>query len=225
MRKMLNNFDIAQRIDHTCLRPDATTSDIDRICKEAQGNEMRGVCVNPVYVMRAVSQLTSSQIEVVAVVGFPLGANTRHVKEKEACAAVADGATEVDAVINIGYFKNGDYNYVLDELKRIVNVVAPRWVKSIIETCYLTKDEIVIASKISLDAGCSFVKTSTGLGAGGATLEDIKLIRDTVRNKCGIKASGGIKSLSSATLCIEAGADVLGTSATMKILGEVRDLA
>ncbi len=210
-------------IDHTLLKPDATENQIDRLCAEARENCFFGVCVNGAWVRHARRLLEGTSVRVVCTAGFPLGAMSCGAKCFETKAAVLDGADEVDFVINIGRLKQGDDRYVQQEISDVVKTAAGRPVKVILETCLLSKEEIIRACRLTIDGGAHFVKTSTGFGAGGATIADVKLMRETVGLDFGVKAAGGIRDAKTALAMIEAGATRLGTSASVAIVkGEHR---
>jgi len=211
--------DIASMIDHTLLKPEATEEQIKKLCHEAKRYGFASVCVNPCYVSLAAKELAGSPIKVCTVIGFPLGATTTEAKVSEAREAVKNGATEVDMVLNIGALKSGKVEYIRDEIKYVVESVKPTaLVKVILETCLLTEDEKVKACTIAKEAGADFVKTSTGFGGGGATVEDVRLMRRIVGTEMGVKASGGIRDHETAIKMIKAGASRLGTSASVAIL-------
>lgn len=205
-------------IDHTLLKADATKEQITKLCNEAKEYDFASVCVNTCYVPLAKELLNGSDVKVCCVVGFPLGAMDSESKAYEAKTAVKNGAEEVDMVINIGALKDKDYDYVTKDIKAVVEASKPAIVKVIIEACLLTDEEKVEACKCSLNAGAEFVKTSTGFSTGGATVEDVKLMRATVGDKCKVKAAGGIRSYEDALKMIDAGADRLGCSAGIKIM-------
>jgi deoxyribose-phosphate aldolase len=211
----MKQFDLAKYLDYTMLKPDATYSDIEKLCKEAVEHGFKGVCVNPSFVEYAVSLLKGKKQIVIAVVGFPLGASQTLTKAFEAKEAIAAGAEEIDMVINIGALKEKNYQLVYQDINAVVNEAKPQAVKAIIETCYLTKEEKIIVSALAVVAGAAFIKTSTGFGSGGASIEDVKLIRSVVGEKIKIKASGGIKTREEALKMIEAGADRLGASSPL----------
>jgi deoxyribose-phosphate aldolase len=215
------NKKIASIIDHTVLKAEASKFKIIELCGQAKNYNFASVCINPAYVSLAAELLEGSNVKVCTVIGFPLGANTTEVKAFEAADAVKNGADEVDMVINIGALKSNEYEYVLKDISAVINAVKGKaLVKVIIETCYLSNDEKVIACKLAKEAGADFVKTSTGFGTGGATQEDIELMRKTVGLEMGVKASGGISDIKKAEALIEAGATRLGTSASIKIVEE-----
>ena len=210
-------------IDHTILGPTVSKQDIERIVNEAIKYQFMSVCVNPIWVKYAKELLNDSDVLVATVVGFPHGTHNAEVKAFETEVAIKDGADEIDMVINVAELKAGNDNYILDEIKEVVKAAQGKTVKVIIETCYLTKEEIVRASKLVVKAKAHFVKTSTGFGTGGATVEDIELIDITVKGKAEIKASGGIRTYQDAILMIEAGATRLGASKGVEIMEGVDD--
>lgn len=205
-------------IDHTLLKAFATEEEILQLCEEAKKYNFKSVCVNPVHVKLAKKALENSDVLVCTVIGFPLGANTMGVKAIEAMTAVSDGADEVDMVINIGKAKEHNYEYIKNEIELVVSSSASKCVKVIIETCYLTDEEKVNCCLAAKAAGATFVKTSTGFGTGGATQEDIKLMRETVGNEMGVKASGGIKTLQDLEKMVENGATRIGASSGVAIM-------
>ncbi|EGO63611.1 deoxyribose-phosphate aldolase [Acetonema longum DSM 6540] len=210
---------IAKRIDHTLLKPQASREQLVALCHEAVTYGFRSVCVNPCRVREAAKLLRGSSTLVCTVIGFPLGAATIRMKAAEALEAVESGAGEVDMVMNIGAAKDGDWNYVQEDIGAVVQAVAGRAVvKVIIETCLLTETEKRRACSAILAAGGDFVKTSTGFAGGGATVEDVRLLRECVGDKLQVKASGGIGSYEGARAMLEAGADRLGTSAGVAIM-------
>ncbi|MCC5894814.1 MAG: deoxyribose-phosphate aldolase [Alkalibacterium sp.] len=204
---------IEKYIDHTLLKPESTDLAIQQACLDAKKYKFKAVCIQPVWVKYTADLLKNSGVNTCTVIGFPLGANTSKVKAFEAQQAVKDGATEVDMVINIGALKSEDFSVVHDDIKAVVEAVKGKAiVKVIIETCLLTDNEKVRACEISKRAGADFVKTSTGFSTGGATVEDIKLMRKTVGDKMGVKASGGVRTIEDAQAMIDAGATRIGTS-------------
>ncbi|HEY8393055.1 MAG TPA: deoxyribose-phosphate aldolase [Capillibacterium sp.] len=214
--------DLAKLIDHTLLKPEATYSEIERLCFEAKEYGFASVCVNPSYVRLAARLLGGGPVKVCTVVGFPLGATTYQVKAAEAKEAVACGATELDMVINLGALKSGFYNLVYQEIKAVVEAAASQALtKVIIETCYLNSEEKIKACLLALYAGADFVKTSTGFGKAGATTEDVALMRQVVGGEMGVKAAGGIRDLATAEAMIKAGANRIGASAGVKIMQEL----
>ena len=198
-------------IDHTLLKAYAKEQDIYYLCNEAKEYNFKSVCVNPDFVSYAKEQLKGSDVLVCTVIGFPLGANTTKTKVFEAIDAINNGADEVDMVINISKVKDQDYDYIYNEIKEIKEAVKNHTLKVIIETCYLTAEEIKKVSLIVKEAKADFVKTSTGFGTGGATVENVKLIKEAVGN-FDIKASGGIKTKEDFDKMVEAGATRIGTS-------------
>ena len=204
-------MDYNKYIDHTLLKAFATKEDILNLCNEAKEYNFKSVCVNPDFVSYAKSLLKNSDVLVCTVIGFPLGANTTKVKVYEAVDAITNGADEVDMVINISKAKEHDYNYIYEEIKAVKEHIGNHTLKVIIETCYLTEDEIKEVSLMVKKANANFVKTSTGFGTGGAKVEDIKLIKSAVGD-FDIKASGGIKTKEDFLKMIDAGATRIGTS-------------
>ncbi len=210
---------VAKLIDHTLLKPDAKLSDVAQLCEEAKKYGFASVCVNPYWVRECAKRLASSPVKVCTVIGFPFGATRGEVKAFEGKWAQDDGATELDMVINIGALKSGDAATVLRDIEKVVEAAAYNTVvKVIIETAYLTKDEKVKACELSAQAGADFVKTSTGYAQGGATPEDIALMRSVVGERMGVKASGGVRDFPTAVKLIEAGASRIGASASVKIV-------
>ncbi len=210
--------DVARTIDHTLLKPEATPDDIRKLCEEALRYGFASVCVNPGYVELAHSILGGTPVKVVAVVGFPLGATMAEAKAYEACEAVSKGADEIDMVINIGALKAGQYEIVHDDIRMVVEAVRPAPVKVILETSKLTDEEKVAGCAISKAAGAAFVKTSTGFGGGGATVDDVALMRKVVGAAMGVKASGGVRTKEQALAMIAAGANRIGASASVAIV-------
>ncbi|MFL0269619.1 deoxyribose-phosphate aldolase [Candidatus Clostridium radicumherbarum] len=210
--------EIAKMIDHTLLKPEATTNQIKTLCEEARQYGFASVCVNPVHVALAHELLKGSQVKVCTVIGFPLGANTTAVKAFEASEAIKEGAEEVDMVINVGKLMDKNLDYVKADIKAVVDAAKGKALtKVILETCLLSDDEKVTACKLAKEAGADFVKTSTGFNKGGATAEDIKLMRETVGTEMGVKASGGVRSNADAIAMINAGASRIGASASIAI--------
>ncbi|AIF50199.1 deoxyribose-phosphate aldolase [Pelosinus sp. UFO1] len=203
-------MDIAQIIDHTMLKPEATQETVRRYCAEARTYGFATVCVNSCHVALVTSELKGSGIKTCCVVGFPLGAMITEVKAFEAEAAVKAGAEEVDMVINIGGIKDGNMDLVTDDIRAVVEAVKPALVKVIIETCLLSDEEKIAACEAAVHAGAAYVKTSTGFSTGGATVDDVKLMRQTVGNQAKIKASGSIRTHEFACQLVEAGADRIG---------------
>lgn len=215
---------MARYIDHTVLKPDADKETVTQLCKEARENNFAAVCVNPVHVSLCAGLLEKSGVDVCTVIGFPLGANLSEIKAKEAALAVADGAKEVDMVINIGALKDGDFDFVEKDIRGVVNAARKAGdetiVKVIIETSLLNDNEKQKACELSQKAGAHFVKTSTGFSGGGANVADVALMRKTVGPEMGVKASGGIKNYQQAIELIEAGATRIGASAGIAIIAE-----
>ena len=209
---------LERMIDSTNLRPDATTEDIKKLCRDAKKYNFASVCVNPCFVSLAADLLISVEVKVCCAIGFPLGAATPESKVFEAKDAVRNGADEIDMVINIGALKDKKYEIVKKEIRDIVDVVGKVAVKVIIETCYLNDEEKIKACLIAKEAGAHFVKTSTGFGPKGATAEDVALMRKTVGPNMGIKASGGIRTIDDAVKMINAGANRIGTSRAVEIV-------
>ena len=211
-------MDYTKMIDHTLLRPEASKEQIQKLCLEAAEYGFHSVCVNSSYVYYCAGLLKGTDVKVCTVIGFPLGAASTAAKAAETRAAVSDGAGEVDMVIHVGMIKSGDWDYVRQDIASVVEAASGRAiVKVILETCLLTKEEIVEACKICKEAGADFVKTSTGFSTGGAREEDVSLMRKTVGPDMGVKASGGIRSLEDAARMVKAGADRLGTSSGIAI--------
>ena len=222
----MNNAELAKMIDHTILKANATQSDIEKLCEEAKKYNFASVCVNPYWVPLASDLLKNSTVKVCTVIGFPLGATSSESKASETEIAILQGADEVDMVINVGAMKNNQTDIVEKDILSVVNSARQTGkaqnknitVKVILETCYLTKDEIKNACLCAKNAGADFVKTSTGFGTGGATVEDVKLMKETVGSSMEVKASGGIRDYETAIKMIEAGATRLGTSSGITII-------
>lgn len=222
----MNNFsNLAKMIDHTILKANATESDIEKLCQEAKQYEFASVCVNPYWVSFASNLLKDTTVKICTVIGFPLGATSSESKASETEIAILQGADEVDMVINIGAMKDNKIDIVKNDILSVVNSARKTGqslnkkiiVKVIIETCYLTKDEIIHACNCAKNAGADFVKTSTGFGTGGATPEDVALMKQTVGSTMEVKASGGIRDYETAIKMIEAGASRIGTSSGVTI--------
>lgn len=209
---------IAGMIDHTLLKANATQEEIGKLCEEARKYRFASVCVNPGYVAMAARLLRGSYVKVCTVIGFPLGSTTPTVKAIEARDAMANGADEIDMVINIGALKSGNDHLVSEDIKAVREATRGKVLKVIIETSYLTRDEKIRACRMAKAANADFVKTSTGFGSGGATVEDVALMREVVGPEMGVKASGGIKDAKAAENLIKAGATRLGTSASIAIV-------
>lgn len=199
-------------IDHTLLAPDATKEQIKKICDEAKQYNFASVCVNPSWIRYCKEQLKGSDVKVCTVIGFPLGATIMASKISEAKYSLYEGADELDMVINIGRLKDHDDEYVKNEIAELKNVAGDKVLKVIIETCLLTDEEKVRVCKLAKEAKADFVKTSTGFSKGGATVADIKLMRETVGPEMGVKASGGVKTKEDLVAMVEAGATRIGTS-------------
>lgn len=204
--------------DHTILKADATRKDVKRVCDEAMAYSFCSVCVNSYYVPYVANLLHGSDVKICSVVGFPLGAMSTRAKALEAKIAVMDGADEIDMVINVGALKDRDYSVVLEDIKAVKEACGEHILKVIIETCLLTGDEKVKACELAKEAGADFVKTSTGFSSAGAKVEDVRLMRETVGPDMGVKASGGIHDKEFAKELVDAGANRLGTSATIEIV-------
>lgn len=209
----LNKF-----IDHTILKPETTQEQVEKILSEAKEYDFASVCVNPTWVSLAAESLKDTDVKVCTVIGFPLGANTSAVKAFETKDAIANGADEIDMVINVGALKAGNDALVLDDIKAVVDASGDKLVKVIIEACLLTDDEKVRACQLSKEAGADYVKTSTGFSTGGATVADVTLMRKTVGPDMGVKASGGARSYEDAIAFIEAGASRIGASSGVAIM-------
>lgn len=213
------NKELAGMIDHTVLKPEATSAQIEKLCKEAIEYGFCSVCINPVHVKFASGILKGTPVKVCTVVGFPLGASTTRVKAFETEDAIANGAEEIDMVINIGALKEKNYALVEGDVKAVVDAAKGRaLVKVILENCLLDREEIRKACEICKKAGADFVKTSTGFNSSGAAVEDVKVMRETVGADMGVKAAGGIRDYEIARSMIEAGADRIGASASVKIV-------
>ena len=215
---------INKYIDHTLLKPESTQTQIDKLIAEAAEHQFASVCVNPTWVAYAADALKETDVKVCTVIGFPLGANTSNVKAFETKDAVANGADEIDMVINIGQLKSGQYDAVEADIRAVVDASGDKLVKVIIETCLLTDDEKVKACQLAVAAGADYVKTSTGFSTAGANVADVKLMRETVGPNIGVKAAGGARSFADAEAFIKAGATRIGTSAGLAIVnGETAD--
>ncbi|MGM0437229.1 MAG: deoxyribose-phosphate aldolase [Bacillota bacterium] len=216
--------DMAKMLDHTFLNPTGTVDDIKKLCEEAAEYKFASVCVHPVFVPLSSKMLSDTSVKVTTVIGFPLGANTSETKAFETRNAIKNGAQEIDMVMNISAFKSKAYDLVKSDIKAVVDatkstgVTSDIIVKVIIETCYLDDEEIVKACEIAKDAGADFVKTSTGFGTDGATIEGVSLMRKTVGRDIGVKASGGIKNFDQALDMLDAGANRIGASSGVEIV-------
>ncbi len=209
---------VAAFIDHTVLAANATTADIEKICQEARDYHFASVCVNTCHVPLAAKLLEGSGVNVCCVVGFPLGAMATEAKAFEAAWAVKRGATEVDMVLNVGAMKDKNYDFIKSDIAAVKTACCGKLLKVILETCLLTEEEKVKACELSEAAGADYVKTSTGFSKAGATVHDIELMRKTVGNRLGVKASGGIRDAETANAMIKAGASRLGCSASIAIV-------
>lgn len=205
-------------IDHTILKATASSADVQKLCEEAIEHEFYSVCVNGCYVADAKHLLQGTDVKVAAVVGFPLGAMTTVSKVFEAKEAIENGASEIDMVINVAKLKDGEFDYVENEIRLIKEAIGNNVLKVIIETCYLTDEEKVKACELSLVAKADFVKTSTGFGTGGATYEDVKLMKSVVGDNAKVKASGGVRDKETAQKYVDLGAERLGTSSGIEIV-------
>jgi deoxyribose-phosphate aldolase len=217
-------MDIARMIDHTLLKPDAAPKQIEQLCLEGKKYNFASVCTNPVWVKFCREILAGSGVKICTVSGFPLGASTAAVKAKEAETGIEDGADEIDMVMNIGALKGGDFKLVEKDIGAVRNTIGRNKIlKVIIECGLLTNKEKVKATEIVKSCGANFVKTNTGFGYGGATVEDVRLLRKIAGKDMGVKASGGIRDFQTAKSLIEAGANRIGTSSGVKIVEESRE--
>ncbi len=211
-------MNIAKMIDHTILKPNVTDADVIKVCDEAKEYGFFSVCVNPYFVPLVAKELKGTDVKVTSVIGFPLGANTTEMKAFEAKKAVEDGANEIDMVINVSALKDQKYDLVKTDIAAVVEAIKGKAIlKVILETCLLTKDEIVKASELSKEAGAQFIKTSTGFSTGGATAEDVALMKKTVGDALEVKASGGVRDFATAKAMVDAGATRIGASASVEI--------
>lgn len=213
-------MELAKYIDHTLLKPDATDAQIKELCQEADTHGFFSVCVNPTHVKYSAELLQSSSTKVCTVIGFPLGASTSTVKAYETVDAIENGATEVDMVINVGALKSGNHDLVRSDIAAVVEAANGTLVKVIIETSLLSDDEKRIACQLAKEAGCHFVKTSTGFSGGGATVEDVALMKSVVGADIKVKASGGVRSREDALAMIGAGATRIGASSGIAIISD-----
>ncbi len=221
MSKAWTRATLAKTIDHTLLKATGTADQVRVLCAEARRHGFMSVCVNPCWVTLCARELAGSDVLVCTVIGFPLGANTSEIKAAEAHLAVAQGAGEVDMVLNVGAAKAGDWKRVEDDIRLVVQAAGKARVKVILETCYLTDDEKRKACAAAMHAGAHFVKTSTGFGSGGATVEDIRLMREAVGDRLQVKASGGVRTCQDALGLLEAGADRIGASSGVAIVNDL----
>ena len=214
-------MDIAKYIDHTILKPEATAEDVKKLCREAREYNFASVCVNACYAKLVSTELVGTDVKTCVVVGFPLGAMTKEAKAFETTQAIENGATEIDMVINVGALKEKNYVLLKEDIEAVVNAATGKAiVKVIIETCLLTDEEKAKACEIAKEAKADFVKTSTGFSTSGATKEDIALMRKTVGENIGVKASGGVRDFKTAMDMINAGASRIGASASISIVSE-----
>lgn len=211
-------MELNKYIDHTNLKQDMSEQDLIKLVNEAKEYNFFSICINPCWVKQASELLAGSNTKVCSVIGFPLGANTTNIKVLEAKEAIENGASEIDMVINVSKLKDKDYEYVYNEIKKIKEAIGNNVLKVIIEACLLTNDEKTIACQIIMKAGANFVKTSTGMSTGGATIEDVKLFKEVVGDTTLIKAAGGVRTYEDAISMIEAGANRIGTSGGVKIV-------
>ena len=216
----MSEWNLAELIDHTVLRPDATKIDVLRLCQEAKEHRFTVIFVPPCYVDEAVTAVASAAIRVGIPIGFPLGGHTTKAKVAEAVEAVARGAQVLDMVINVSGLKSGDREYVRKDITEVVNATPGVEHKVILETCYLTSQEKHAACQLVVEAGADYVKTSTGFGPAGATVADVRLMKDAVAGRAKVKASGGIRDWKTTRAMLEAGADRIGTSASLAIIAE-----
>lgn len=217
-------YNIAKYIDHTVLKATTTSKEVEKLCLEAKEYGFYSVCVNGCFVKECKELLKDSDVKIAAVVGFPLGAMTKTAKIFEAREAIANGANEIDMVINIGKLVEGDSKYVEDEIREIKEAIGENVLKVIIETCYLNEEQKMLACELSLNANADFVKTSTGFGTAGATFEDVILMKKMVGDNAEVKASGGVKSYETAEKYIELGATRLGTSSGIEIIKGAKNI-
>lgn len=211
-------MELNKYIDHTNLKQDMSEQDLIKLVNEAKEYDFFSICINPCWVKQASELLAGSNTKVCSVIGFPLGANTTNIKVLEAKEAIENGASEIDMVINVSKLKDKDYEYVYNEIKKIKEAIGNNVLKVIIEACLLTNEEKTIACQIIMKAGANFVKTSTGMSTGGATVEDVKLFKKVVGDNTLIKAAGGVRTYEDAISMIEAGANRIGTSGGVKIV-------
>lgn len=211
-------MNLKEYIDHTLLSANATSDQIERLCEEAKNHQFYAVCVNSSYVPLAKASIEDTNIKLAATIGFPLGASLVKAKVEEAKLAVAAGADEIDMVLNIGFLLDRKLTEVEEEISEVKKAIGSKILKVIIETCYLTNEQITTASKLILQAGADFVKTSTGFGSRGASIEDVKIIKQAIGDQIKIKASGGIRDAATARKYIELGVDRIGTSSGIKII-------
>jgi len=212
---------LADMIDHSLLRPNATLEELRKVCQEAVEYKLKAVCINPIFVTDAVRILKGSEVLVCSVVGFPFGTHSSEIKAKETAEVIERGAHEIDMVIQVGALKDKRDQDVIKDIRAVVDASRGCPVKVILETCYLTEEEKVRGCRLVMEAGASFVKTSTGFASGGTTIEDVRLMRNTFGKDFGVKAAGGIRTLEDALKMIEAGANRLGTSSSVAIMTQL----
>jgi deoxyribose-phosphate aldolase len=217
---MITKVQLAGMIDHSLLKPQSTRTELKKLCTEAIQYEFKTICINPIHVADAVTFLKGSRVLVCSVVGFPFGTHSAGVNATETTEVIKLGAREIDMVIRLGALKEGRNHEVVEDIRAVVEAASGFPVKVILETCYLTEEEKTRGCKLAVEAGASFVKTSTGFGADGATVKDVNLMRKVVGEDVGVKAAGGIRTLSDALKMIEAGANRLGTSGSVTIIQE-----
>jgi deoxyribose-phosphate aldolase len=215
-----HDWNLPTLIDHTVLRPDATKSEVLRLCQEASEFGFVVIFVPPCYIDEAVEAVVGTRIRVGIPIGFPLGGHTTATKVAEAVEGVTRGAKVLDMVINVSRLKSGDYDFVRTDMAEVVKATAGAEHKVILETCYLTREEKITACRLAVEAGMDYVKTSTGFAAAGATVEDVRLMKDAVAGRAKVKASGGIRDWKTTVAMLEAGADRIGTSASLAIMAE-----
>jgi len=216
----MSGWNLPALIDHTVLRPDATKTDVLRLCQEAKDHSFTVIFVPPCYIDEAVAAVAGTGIRVGIPIGFPLGGHSTKTKVAEAVEAVQRGATVLDMVLNISRLKSADHDYVRTDIAEVVTSTVGVEHKVILETCYLTHEEKRTACHLVVEAGADYVKTSTGFGTAGATVEDVRLLKETVAGRVKVKASGGIRDWKTTLAMLEAGADRVGTSASLKIIDE-----
>lgn len=218
----MSGWNLPVLIDHTVLKQDATKADVLRLCEEAKAHRFTVIFVPPCYIDEAVAALAGTPIHVGIPIGFPLGGHTTNTKVAEAIEAVNRGASVLDMVMNVSRLKSGDHQYVRTDIAEVVKATPLAEHKVILETCYLTQEEKRTACHLVMEAGADYVKTSTGFGPAGATVADVRLLKETVAGKAKVKASGGIRDWQTTLAMLEAGADRIGTSASLKIIDEWR---
>lgn len=218
----MSGWNLPALIDHTVLRPDATKTDVLRLCQEAKDHSFTVIFVPPCYVNEAVAAVAGTSTRVGIPIGFPLGGHSTQTKVAEAVDAVAHGAQVLDMVLNVSRLKSGDHDHVRNDIAEVVKATPHVEHKVILETCYLTQQEKRTACHLVVEAGADYVKTSTGFGAAGATVDDVRLMKETVAGRVKVKASGGIRDWKTTLAMLEAGADRIGTSVSLKIIDEWR---